>query len=173
VIGVDEVRRAVGAICDPELPPLTLADLGILRSVSVEPDDTTVVVVTPTYSGCPAVEVIEADIAQVLQASGCPRWRVERTFQPAWTTDWITAEGHRKLIELGIAPPGPAGADDATGPVPVRLGPTAGRRPLDSPPCPRCGSTATEVLSTFGPTACTSLHRCRTCREPFDHVKAI
>jgi ring-1,2-phenylacetyl-CoA epoxidase subunit PaaD len=159
---IEHLRAAVEAVCDPELPPLTLVDLGILRSVEVDDDDTVVVSVTPTYSGCPAVEYIEDEIARVLRANDCDRFRVERSFSPAWTTDWITDDGRRKLIEIGIAPPGPS-----TGAVPVRFG----RRPAI--PCPRCGSTNTEEISRFGSTACKALHRCRSCAEPFDSFKAI
>ncbi|MEL6981912.1 MAG: 1,2-phenylacetyl-CoA epoxidase subunit PaaD [Actinomycetota bacterium] len=159
---VDRLRAAVEAVCDPELPPLTLVDLGILRSVGAEPDGTVVVTVTPTYSGCPAVEYIEDEIARTLEANDCDRFRVERSFTPAWTTDWITEDGRRKLIEIGIAPPGPS-----TGPVPVPLG----RRPAI--PCPRCGSADTEEISRFGSTACKALYRCRSCTEPFDSFKAI
>ncbi len=159
---VQRLRTAVQAVCDPELPPLTLVDLGILRSVVADADGTVVVTVTPTYSGCPAVEYIEDEIERVLLANDCDRFRVERSFTPAWTTDWITEDGRRKLIEIGIAPPGPS-----TGPVPVTLG----RRP--AVPCPRCGSTETEEVSRFGSTACKALHRCLACAEPFDHFKAI
>ncbi len=170
---LDELRQVVGAVCDPELPPLTLVDLGILRSVTVDGDGTVVVTVTPTYSGCPAVEYIEAEIGRALDASGCERFRVERSFSPPWTTDWITAEGRRKLTALGIAPPGPAprpGSGDPTEPAatPVILG---RRRPTVA--CPRCGSHDTTELSRFGSTACKALHRCLACTEPFDHVKAI
>ncbi len=160
---LDRLLAAVSAVCDPELPPLTLVDLGILRSVTEDDDGTVVVTVTPTYSGCPAVEYIEADIARTLEANDCDRYRVERSLSPAWTTDWITDDGRRKLTEIGIAPPGPAG----TGPVPVNFG----RRP--AVPCPRCGSADTEEVSRFGSTACKALHRCRSCAEPFDAFKAI
>lgn len=169
----DELRRAVGAVCDPELPPLTLVDLGILRSVELDGtgnDATVVVTVTPTYSGCPAVEYIEAEIARTLEDNGCTpdRYRIVRSFTPAWTTDWMTDAGRHKLSEMGIAPPGPA----AGGPVAVAVAP--GRR-AEPPPvtCPHCGSTDTEEVSRFGSTACKALHRCRACSEPFDHFKAI
>ncbi len=162
---LDRLRAAVGDVCDPELPPLTLVDLGILRSVEADADGTVVVTVTPTYSGCPAVEYIEAEIARVLDAEGCARFRVERSFTPAWSTDRMTEDGRRKLLELGIAPPG-------AGPVPISIGrrPAAAAAPLV---CPRCGSTATEEISRFGSTACKALYRCTSCAEPFDHFKAI
>lgn len=161
------LQEAVGAVCDPELPPLTLVDLGILRSIGTDPDGTVVVTVTPTYSGCPAVEHIEGEIARVLDDEGCQRFRIERSFTPTWTTDWITATGRRKLTELGIAPPGPAGG---AGPVPVSV--SVGAKPTPTA-CPRCGSIETTEVSRFGSTACKALYRCRACAEPFDHFKAI
>lgn len=167
VATIDRLRSAVGSVCDPELPPLTLVDLGILRSVELDDDGTVVVTVTPTYSGCPAVEYIENDIARVLEANDCERYRVVRSFTPAWSTDWMTDDGRRKLTELGIAPPGRSA--DQSVPVPVTLG----RRPAPLVACPRCGSTATEEVSRFGSTACKALYRCRSCAEPFDHFKTI
>ena len=166
---LDRLREAVGAVCDPELPPLTLVDLGILRSVSAEDDGTVVVTVTPTYSGCPAVEYIEAEIARVLEDNGCDRYRVERSFTPAWSTDWMTDAGRHKLTELGIAPPGPVGGE-VGGPVAVTLGRRAAAPAVS---CPQCGSSDTEEVSRFGSTACKALYRCRACAEPFDHFKAI
>ncbi len=161
---LSELRALAGEVCDPELPPLTLSDLGILRSVERR-GDTVVVTVTPTYSGCPAVEYIEAELEAVLTGAGCEDVRIERALSPTWTTEWITAEGRRKLIELGIAPPQPV----TGGPVPVSLG----RRPTAAVPCPRCGGTNTVEISRFGSTACKALHRCDDCREPFDHFKGI
>ncbi|MGF1599696.1 MAG: 1,2-phenylacetyl-CoA epoxidase subunit PaaD [Acidimicrobiales bacterium] len=174
---LDRLRDAVGAVCDPELPPLTLVDLGILRSVERSDDEVVVVTVTPTYSGCPAVEYIENEIAAVLEAEGCDRYRVERSLAPAWTTEWVTDDGRRKLTELGIAPPPPVG-DGAPGsgrgptPVPVilRRRASAGSTTVA---CPHCGSTDTEMVSPFGSTACKALHRCRSCAEPFDQFKAL
>jgi len=163
---LDRLRAAVGEVCDPELPPLTLVDLGILRTVAVADDDGVVeVTVTPTYSGCPAVEFIEDEIGRVLEANDCGDYRIRRSFTPAWSTDWMTDEGRRKLTELGIAPPGPT----PDGPVAVSLG----RKPGPAVACPRCGSAETEEVSRFGSTACKSLHRCLACAEPFDHFKAI
>lgn len=163
---IEELRAAVAAVCDPELPPLTLADLGILRSVDLE-DGVVVVRVTPTYSGCPAVEYIEDEIRRVLEAAGAGAVRVERVLSPPWTTDWVTDEGRRKLTEAGIAPPTPAGQ----GPVPVTLG--RGPAVAATVPCPRCGATDTAEVSPFGSTACKALYRCNSCAEPFDHFKAI
>lgn len=159
---LDELRAVAAAVCDPELPPLTIDDLGILRSV--EQDGSTVVVtLTPTYSGCPAVEYIEDMVRTELETAGCDRVEIVRSFNPAWTTDWISEEGRRKMVEAGIAPPGHSGG------IAVSLG----RRAPIVVPCPRCGSDETELLSTFGSTACKALYRCESCSEPFDHFKAI
>ena len=137
---------AAAAVCDPEIPVLTIADLGVLRAV--RPDgDSVEVVITPTYTGCPAMDAIATDIRAALHAAGIAG-RVHVTLSPAWTTDWLSADGRRKLAEYGIAPPTP--------------GPAA---------CPRCASADTELLSAFGSTACKALWRCRTCREPFDVFK--
>lgn len=154
-------REIVASVVDPELPVLTLAELGVVRGVRVD-GGTVVVTLTPTYSGCPAMAEMRADIRHALAAAGCPDVEIHTVLSPAWTTDWITASGRRKLAEHGIAPPGPA----PRGPIPLRLSPPAVA-------CPRCGSTATETLSRFSSTACKSLHRCRACAEPFEHVKAI
>jgi ring-1,2-phenylacetyl-CoA epoxidase subunit PaaD len=163
-LSLDHLRTAVGEVCDPELPPLTLGDLGILRSVELEQNEV-VVTVTPTYSGCPAVEYIEDEIRRVLQAEGCEHFRVERAFTPSWTTDWITANGRRKMLEAGIAPPQGSAGDG----VAVSLG----RTRSVTIPCPRCGSDETTEISHFGSTACKSLHRCNQCAEPFDHFKDL
>ncbi|MFV0524825.1 MAG: 1,2-phenylacetyl-CoA epoxidase subunit PaaD [Acidimicrobiales bacterium] len=165
---LERARSAVATVCDPELPPLTLVDLGIVRSVSVE-DGTVVVTVTPTYSGCPALEHIEDEIRRTLTAAGLEPVRVDRSYAPAWTTDWVTERGRRKLADAGISPPRPTAA--VAGPsvgMPVALG-----RRAPSPPCPHCGHTATEELSRFSSTACKALHRCTSCSEPFDHFKEI
>ncbi|WP_233488618.1 1,2-phenylacetyl-CoA epoxidase subunit PaaD [Blastococcus sp. TF02-9] len=153
-------------VTDPELPLLTLADLGILRDVRVE-DGTVVVEVTPTYSGCPAMGVMRADLVLALHRAGFAAVDVRTVLSPAWSTDWISNEGRRKLAAAGIAPPGAAPAR-APGPVPLQLG--AVRR---TAACPRCGSPDTVEQSEFGATACTALRRCRSCLEPFEHVKEI
>ncbi|WP_028662811.1 1,2-phenylacetyl-CoA epoxidase subunit PaaD [Saccharomonospora halophila] len=150
-------------VVDPELPMLTLADLGVLRDV--RSDGTTVIVeITPTYSGCPALDTMRADLVHALHEAGHTEVEVRTVLHPPWTTDWITEAGHRKLAGAGIAPPTPAARGE--GPVPLTLTP-----PPRRVPCPRCGSPDTEELSRFGSTACRSLHRCRTCTEPFDHVR--
>lgn len=153
-------------VVDPELPMLTLADLGVLRDVEVDDDGVVVVSITPTYSGCPAMATMRDDLVRRLQEEGYDDVRVEVVLQPAWTTDWITPAGRAALTEAGISPPGPA--EHREGPVALRLAPT--RRALH---CPQCGSADVEVTSEFGSTACKALYRCRECREPFDHIKEI
>jgi len=160
--------RAVAAtVTDPELPMLTLADLGVLRDVRTDENGTVVVEITPTYSGCPAMGVMRADLVLALHRAGFPDVDVRTVLAPAWSTDWISADGRRKLAEAGIAPPGPA-PHRPVGPVPLDLGPT--RRTAD---CPLCGSSDTESLSEFGATACKAMRRCRACLEPFEHVKEV
>ena len=154
-------------VTDPELPMVTLADLGVLRDVRVEDDGTVVVEITPTYTGCPAMGVMRADLVLALHEAGFAAVDVRTVLSPAWSTDWISEAGRGKLAAGGIAPPGKA-PERTTGPVPLQLGPT--RR---TAACPLCGSTDTEELSEFGATACKALRRCRSCSEPFEHVKEI
>lgn len=153
-------------VTDPELPLVTLADLGVLRDVRIE-DGTVVVEITPTYTGCPAMGVMRADLVLALHEAGFADVDVRTALSPAWSTDWISEDGRRKLAAGGIAPPGRAPVR-STGPVPLQLGPA--RRTAS---CPLCGSGDTEELSAFGATACKALRRCRSCREPFEHVKEI
>ncbi|GGU95571.1 phenylacetate-CoA oxygenase subunit PaaJ [Kitasatospora herbaricolor] len=150
------------AVPDPELPMLTLAELGVLAEVETEGRAVTAWL-TPTYSGCPAIAEMAADVDARLRAAGYPEVRVRLRLDPPWSTDRITEEGRRKLAEAGIAPPGPAG------PPLLRLGPTRHRAVT----CPQCGGTDTEELSRFGSTACKALWRCRDCREPFERIKEI
>jgi ring-1,2-phenylacetyl-CoA epoxidase subunit PaaD len=154
----DSAWRTAAAVLDPEVPVLTIEDLGILREVE-ETGDGLVVRITPTYSGCPAMEAIRADILAAFRAAGRDDVRVEFVLSPAWTTDWMSEAGRRKLREFGIAPPQPRG----DGPVALTL----------SLRCPQCGSPDTRELSRFGSTACKSLWVCNACAEPFDHFKAI
>jgi ring-1,2-phenylacetyl-CoA epoxidase subunit PaaD len=163
VTTVDAVRAAVGRVPDPEIPVLTIADLGVLRDVTVDDQGHVEVTITPTYSGCPAMDAIRVDVLRVLSRHGYADATVRTVLAPAWTTDWMTEAGRRALAEYGIAPPGPRPA----GPVLVPLG----RR--DPVRCPRCGSDDTRETSRFGSTACKSLHTCASCLEPFDHFKAI
>ena len=164
---VADPRAVAETVTDPELPMLTLADLGVLRDVRVDDDGAVVVEITPTYTGCPAMGVMRADLMHALHAAGFADVDVRTVLAPAWSTDWITADGRRRLAEAGIAPPGRAPVRPA-GPVPLQLGPT--RR---TAACPLCGSADTEELSEFSATACKALRRCRSCREPFEHVKEI
>jgi ring-1,2-phenylacetyl-CoA epoxidase subunit PaaD len=154
---------AAAAVIDPELRALTIEDLGILRDVRVDgPTGHVTVTITPTYSGCPAMDVIRTDIRRALADAGYDDVAVVTVFGPAWSTDWITPAGRAKLEATGIAPPSRAPAG-RPGQVALTL----------SVRCPHCGSPDTEELSRFGSTACKALWRCRACAEPFDHVKAI
>jgi ring-1,2-phenylacetyl-CoA epoxidase subunit PaaD len=157
--------EVAAATPDPEIPALTIEDLGILRSVDYLPAEGIVVTITPTYSGCPAMREIAADVTARLRRAGFERVTVATQLAPPWSTDWITAEGRRKLAAAGIAPP--RAAPRRAGPVPLTLGrpPSAG--------CPRCGSAQTRLTAQFSATACKSLHRCDACGEPFEAVKAI
>jgi ring-1,2-phenylacetyl-CoA epoxidase subunit PaaD len=154
------------AVTDPELPMLTLAELGILRDVR-ESGAGVVVTITPTYSGCPAMAAIRDDLRSALSGAGYAAVEVRTVLSPPWTTDWITPAGREKLAAAGIAPPGPA-PRRASGAVPLVL------QPAPAPvACPHCGHPETELLSAFGATACRELRRCPACREPFDHVKEL
>jgi ring-1,2-phenylacetyl-CoA epoxidase subunit PaaD len=157
-------REIAAAVPDPELPMVTVADLGILRDVAAE-DGRLVVTITPTYSGCPALREIAHDLRRRLGQAGFAEVTVRTALAPAWSSDWITAEGRRKLRAAGVAPPHPA----PSGPVPLTL--TATRR--EPVACPRCSSRDTTQTAAFGATACKALFRCETCREPFEHVKEI
>lgn len=164
----------LAAVPDPELPTVSVVDLGIVRDVAADPERPggLVVTITPTYSGCPAMREIEHDVAAALTAAGLAA-RVVTVLAPPWTTDWITPRGRALLLESGIAPPaGPTPPGGAAGPVdlglPVRV--EAGD-PGSPAACPRCGSAALEELATFGSTACKALWRCTACREPFDYLK--
>lgn len=151
---------AAAQVCDPEIPVLTIADLGVLRSVEIAEDGAVEVAITPTYSGCPAMDVIGVDVELALLKAGLHKVRIRHVLSPAWTTDWMSEEGRAKLLAYGIAPPAA----------------TSSRRALfgeDGVACPRCGSERTQKISEFGSTACKSLWRCLACREPFDHFKCI
>ncbi len=160
------VWRALSSVPDPEIPVLSIVDLGIVRAVEREGDGV-VVRVTPTYSGCPATELIMGAIGEALAAIGVAS-RIEIVLAPAWTTDWMSADAKRRLREYGIAPPGSAvpGAPtiDVRGISPLRHARVA-------VPCPRCGSTQTRLTAQFGSTACKALYRCDACLEPFDYFK--
>ncbi|MHC3473129.1 1,2-phenylacetyl-CoA epoxidase subunit PaaD [Streptomyces sp. 7R007] len=156
-----EVRRRVEALPDPELPVISLGDLGVVGRVGPAPDGTLEVDITPTYLGCPALPAITAAVREVLAACGHPDGRVRQVLSPPWTTDRITPRGLRALAAHGIAPPERTAAGD---PVPVELG---------GVPCPHCGSRATRPHSPFGPSRCQSVLWCTACREPFPHLTAL
>ncbi|HSN31617.1 MAG TPA: 1,2-phenylacetyl-CoA epoxidase subunit PaaD [Ideonella sp.] len=158
---VGHAWAVLDGVPDPEVPALSVRDLGIVRDV-LEHGDGLEIVLTPTYSGCPATEAIERSVIEAVEAAGLGPARVSLRRAPAWTTDWISEAGRRKLADYGIAPPGPVAADAAA---PIRI--------VARIACPRCGSADTERLSAFGSTACKALYRCRACREPFEHFKPI
>ncbi len=150
-------RAAVETVVDPEIPVLTIADLGILRDIKAD-GEAIEVAITPTYSGCPAMNTIALDIEVALNRAGFEEVRVKTVLSPAWTTDWLTDEGRKKLVEYGIAPPAKGG----------------GRRALfgvEHVACPRCSSSRTVQLAEFGSTSCKALWRCEDCREPFDYFR--
>jgi ring-1,2-phenylacetyl-CoA epoxidase subunit PaaD len=154
---VTEARRVAGAVVDPEIPVLTIADLGVLRDVRFV-DGAIEISITPTYSGCPAMHAIEIEIETALAKANIAPVRIKTVLSPAWTTDWLSEDGRRKLTNYGIAPPVKG----------------AGRRALfgeDKVVCPQCGSSITKEIAPFGSTSCKSLHRCTTCREPFEYFK--
>ncbi len=150
----------LAAVTDPEIPVLTVTDMGIIRDVKIHEDETVEVVITPTYSGCPAMNTIEVNIRAVLQEQGYDKVQVTTVLRPAWTTDWLSEEGKRKLKAYGIAPPQGSSVD---------------KRALFSEEtnieCPHCGATDTRMVSQFGSTACKALYQCNECREPFDYFK--
>ncbi|MEU1401657.1 1,2-phenylacetyl-CoA epoxidase subunit PaaD [Streptomyces sp. NPDC005728] len=166
-----ELLELAGSVPDPELPVLTLHELGVLRAVHLSGADTVEVDLTPTYTGCPAIEAMSVDIERVLRAHGMREVTVRTVLAPAWSTDDITPEGRRKLREFGIAPPR---VRHDSGPVPLALGTTRTlAEDIDPVRCPLCGSADTELLSRFSSTACKALRRCLACREPFDHFKEL
>lgn len=166
---LNRARIALEAVTDPEIPVVTIAELGILRDVELDEAGTLVATITPTYSGCPAMEQIADDVSRALRAADVGVYRVRSVLSPAWTTDWITTEGRRKLRDFGIAPPAHMAEAGGARPIhPIRL-----TRPAQAEhiACPQCGSHDTVLISAFGSTACKALYRCRACREPFDYFK--
>lgn len=166
---IADVWQWLGEVPDPEIPVISLVDLGIIRGVAWK-EDTLVVTVTPTYSGCPATAIINLDIERALKEKGIENLRLERQLSPAWTTDWISTEGREKLRAYGIAPPVDGTATD--GILRQRIDQLSGRSNL-TVACPRCGSTNTEKISQFGSTPCKASYRCTDCLEPFDYFKCI
>jgi ring-1,2-phenylacetyl-CoA epoxidase subunit PaaD len=158
----DEVYHMLSSVTDPEVPVLSILDLGIVRDVLVlekEGQSFVKVTITPTYSGCPAMDVISINIRMALLSSGIRHIEIASQLSPAWTTDWMSGDGKRKLKEYGIAPPTKKAAD------------TLGLFEEDTVPCPKCGSVNTELVSRFGPTACKALYKCLSCSEPFEYFK--
>jgi ring-1,2-phenylacetyl-CoA epoxidase subunit PaaD len=164
-IDVSYARRVAASVTDPEMPMLTLEDLGVLRDVEAD-GERVVVTITPTYSGCPAMATMRDDLVHRLHDAGFDDVEVRVSLHPAWSSDWITLRGRRALADHGLSAPGPAPRHDGS----VLLSLTPNRRTLT---CPRCGSAAAELTSEFGPTACKALYRCTACLEPFEHVKEI
>jgi ring-1,2-phenylacetyl-CoA epoxidase subunit PaaD len=157
VTAVADIRRLAAEVCDPELPALTIEDLGILRDVRVEASGRVVVDVTPTYSGCPALDVIRGDVERRIRDQGYSDVTVRTVLSPAWTTEWMSERGRRKLRENGIAPP---------------RGSWSGVKPLQlAIECPVCNSAHTSEVSRFASTPCQALRRCSSCSEPFNHFK--
>lgn len=157
---IRDARRLLETVCDPEIPVLTVNDLGIIRDVRLLDDGTLEVVITPTYSGCPAMNVIEVNIRAALQEGGFDKVKVTTVLSPAWTTDWLSDSGREKLRIYGIAPPVESSMD--------KNALFGEHRPVQ---CPHCSSMRTEMISQFGSTACKSLFRCLDCLEPFDYFK--
>lgn len=158
----DELWSALNEVMDPEVPVISIVELGIVRDVRSD-GDTVIVTITPTYSGCPAMNAIEQEIRTALRARGVEQVELKTVYAPAWTTDWIGAEAREKLRAYGIAPPSPV---DHSAPVSIGR-----RRPAIR--CPYCGSGETTLQSEFGPTACKAIHVCRSCRQPFEEFKPI
>jgi ring-1,2-phenylacetyl-CoA epoxidase subunit PaaD len=164
-----DIWSVLSRVMDPEIPVVSVVDLGIVRAVRVKGDDVEVDV-TPTYTGCPATQLIEAEILAALQRNGYPQARVRRVLSPAWTTDWITAAGRDKLRDFGIAPPVQGKpAPGAPSSVQRRVSALLGDEP--EVPCPRCGSKNTRKVSNFGSTPCKAHYTCVDCLEPFDYFK--
>jgi ring-1,2-phenylacetyl-CoA epoxidase subunit PaaD len=149
-----KIWEILQTVADPEVPVLTILDLGIVRDVKID-DEVVEVIITPTYTGCPAMDMISMDIKLKLLENGFKKFKITSVLSPAWTTDWMSEEGKRKLKEYGIAPPH-SRADDTTDPV------------IE---CPQCNSTNTKLISQFGSTACKALYQCQDCKEPFDYFK--
>ena len=147
-------------VCDPEIPVLSLADLGVLRDVEYRNNEW-LITITPTYSGCPAMKTMEADVLAKLKEKGVDDVRVELVLSPAWTTDWLSEEGRKKLRSFGIAPP-----EDEVDKSVLFAAPTV-------VPCPKCGSRETKMVSQFGSTACKAHYKCLSCLEPFDYFKCL
>ncbi len=161
ILEIETLETLLEQVTDPEIPVVSIRDLGILRDISLHGGQVTVTI-TPTYSGCPAMSTIEADIRQTLSEAGYQDVQVKQSLSPAWTTDWMTAQGRKKLREYGIAPPQKSAE-----------GHCAVISPGTAVACPQCGSEHTGCISEFGSTACKALYRCLDCAEPFDYFKCL
>lgn len=161
MLSLEKIYQILESVTDPEIPVLTIADLGILREVQIQ-NNVVIVTITPTYSGCPAMYVVEDDIKAALKQNGIENVEINQVLSPVWTTDWMTEEGRRKLEEYGVAPPvkGTANKKELFGEAPIVR-------------CPQCKSTHTEMKSQFGSTACKALYVCQDCQEPFDYFKCL
>ncbi len=155
----ENILKILETVSDPEIPVLSILDLGIVRNVDLEHE---VITITPTYSGCPAMQVIEDDILKALESSGIANYKIETVLSPAWTTDWLSEAGRKKLEDYGIAPP-----------VGSSLDKTALFGETKEVPCPQCKSVNTQMISQFGSTACKALYKCNDCLEPFDYFKCL
>jgi ring-1,2-phenylacetyl-CoA epoxidase subunit PaaD len=158
-LSLDQIRSIISQVADPEIPVITIQDLGVLRDVKII-DNTVTVYITPTYTGCPAMDMIEVNIKSALQEAGISDVKIVTVLQPVWTTDWMSPEGKQKLLDYGIAPPSQKTSD---------LSFIRGEPPKVI--CPQCGSKKTEMISQFGSTACKSMYKCLNCLEPFDYFK--
>jgi len=156
-----EIWEILSEVEDPEIPVLTVIDMGIIRSVSIEGDLTTVII-SPTYSGCPAMKTIETDIAEILEEKKVGNFKIITQLSPAWTTDWMSESGKEKLRQTGIAPP--VGSSSDKGLLMSKI---------KTVNCPRCGSADTHLISQFRTTACKALYKCNTCLDPFDYFKCL
>ncbi|WP_129021481.1 1,2-phenylacetyl-CoA epoxidase subunit PaaD [Edaphocola flava] len=155
----EQIESWLETVTDPEIPTVSIAEMGILREVTVVNEDTVRVMITPTYSGCPAMDIIAMQIRMTLLGRGVKNVHIEQQLSPAWTTDWITESGRAKMLALNIVPPVRGSKDDL------------GLFEEDEVACPRCGSAHTELVSRFGATSCKSMYRCLDCKEPFEHFK--
>ena len=160
MVSTDQIRQYMEEVFDPEVPVLTIVDLGVLRKVEVI-RDTVKITITPTYSGCPAMKRIEDDIVELLKEKGIDKVEVDLVLSPAWTTDWLSAEGRVKLKEYGIAPPENEMDNSVLFAEPTIV------------PCPKCDSRDTKLVSQFGSTACKAHYQCNTCLEPYDYFKCL
>jgi ring-1,2-phenylacetyl-CoA epoxidase subunit PaaD len=162
----EAIWERLAAVPDPEIPVISIVDLGIVRDVAISEEGVCTVTLTPTYSGCPATEVIASDVREALSSAGCSEVFIQTQLSPAWTTDWINDEAKAKLRDYGIAPPHVMANTEQR----IGLSAIGGMR-QHRIPCPRCESTSTETLSQYGSTPCKAQYRCLACREPFDYFK--